>query len=171
MFDAKNVKYMSMRIKRIWRFLASTVLGLLGFSSCEWLGIGLTMYGEPHADFKAIGTVKDEAGKPVEGIRVAVQQHRHYENSESVIYDQNDWYDNDTLFTDSNGKYELVRSVFSVPNRVTIVFEDIDGEENGGEFEKTEANPKVTQTKKGDKNWYGGAFQAEADVVMHKEKQ
>ena len=159
---------MSMRIKRIWRFLASTALGLLGFSSCEWLGIGLCMYGEPHADFKAIGTVTDSAGKPVEGIRVAVQQHRHYENSDSVIYDQNDWYDNDTLFTDSNGKYELVRSVFDAPNRVTIVFEDIDGEEHGGEFEKAEANPKVTQTKKGDKSWYGGAFQVEADARLKK---
>ena len=157
-----------MKLNRIWKFLASTALGLLGFSSCEWLGIGVCMYGEPHADFKAIGTVTDNAGKPVEGIRVAVQQHRHYENSDSVIYDQNDWYDNDTIFTDSNGKYELVRSVFSAPNRVTVVFEDIDGEENGGEFEKAEANPKVTQTKKGDKNWYGGAFQAEADVRLKK---
>ena len=157
-----------MKLNRIWKFLASTALGLLGFSSCEWLGIGVCMYGEPHADFKAIGTVTDNAGKPVEGIRVAVQQHRHYENSDSVIYDQNDWYDNDTIFTDSNGKYELMRSVFSSPNRVTVVFEDIDGEENGGEFEKAEANPKVTQTKKGDKNWYGGAFQAEADVRLKK---
>ena len=168
MFDAKNVKDMSKRINRIWRFLASTALGLLGFSSCEWLGIGVCMYGEPHADFKAIGTVTDSTGKPVEGIRVAVRQHRHYENSDSVIYDQNDWYDNDTLFTDSNGKYELMRSVFSAPNRVTIVFEDIDGEENGGEFEKAEANPKVTQTKKGDKSWYGGAFQVEADARLKK---
>ena len=157
-----------MKLNRIWKFLASTALGLLGFSSCEWLGIGVCMYGEPHADFKAIGTVTDNAGKPVEGIRVAVQQHRHYENSDSVIYDQNDWYDNDTIFTDSNGKYELVRSVFSAPNRVTVVFEDIDGEENGGEFEKAEANPKVTQTKKGDKNWYSGAFQAEADARLKK---
>jgi len=168
MFDAKNVKDMRKSINRIWRFLASTALGLLGFSSCEWLGIGVCMYGEPHADFKAIGTVTDNAGKPVEGIRVAVQQHRHYEDSDSVFYDQNDWYDNDTLFTDSNGKYELMRSVFSAPNRVTIVFEDIDGEENGGEFEKAEVNPKVTQTKKGDKSWYSGAFQAEADVRLKK---
>ena len=159
---------MDMKGNRVFKFLATTILGLLGFSSCSWLGIGLCMYGEPHADFKAIGTVTDNAGKPVEGIRVAVQQHRHYENSESVIYDENDWYDNDTVFTDTNGQYELVRSVFSAPNRVTVVFEDIDGEENGGEFEKVEANPKVTQTKKGDKEWYGGAFQVEADVRLNK---
>lgn len=159
---------MNAKGKNILRSLAATALGLLGFSSCNWLGIGVCMYGEPHADFKAIGSVTDQSGKPIEGIRVAVQQHRHYENSESVIYDQNDWYDNDTLFTDSEGKYELVRNVFSAPNKVTIVFEDVDGEGNGGEFEKAEANPKLTQTKKGDKSWYGGAFEAKADVVLKK---
>ena len=159
---------MNSKGKSVFKSLAAAALGLLGFSSCGWLGIGVCMYGEPHADFKAIGSVTDQSGKPIEGIRVAVQQHRHYENSESVIYDQNDWYDNDTLFTDSEGKYELVRSVFSAPNMVTIVFEDIDGEENGGEFEKAEANPKLTQTKKGDKSWYGGAFEAKADAVLKK---
>ena len=159
---------MNGKVKSIFRSLAATALGLLGFSSCSWLGIGVCMYGEPHADFKAIGTVTDKAGKPIEGIRVAVQQHRHYENSESVIYDQNDWYDDDTLFTDVNGQYELVRSVFDAPNRVTVFFEDIDGEENGGEFAKAEANPKVVQTKKGDKSWYGGAFQVEADAKLNK---
>jgi len=161
---------MYMKVKSIFKYLATTMLGLLGFSSCSWLGIGVCMYGEPHADFKAIGTVTDTDGKPVEGIRVAVQQHRHYENSETVIYDQNDWYDNDTVFTDSNGKYEMVRSVFSVPNKVTVVFEDVDGEEHGGEFAKAEANPKVIQTGKGDKEWYGGAFQVEADARLERKK-
>lgn len=159
---------MNGKIKSIFRSLAATALGLLGFSSCSWLGIGVCMYGEPHADFKAIGTVKDNVGNPVEGIQVAIKQHRHYENTSSVIYDQNDWYDADTVFTDSSGSYELTRSVFSEPHNVTVVFEDIDGEENGGEFEKAEANPKVTQTKKGDKSWYGGAFETRADVVLKK---
>ena len=163
-----------MKGKGVFKTLAAALLAVLGFASCENAidviddGGGLCMYGQPHADFKAVGTVKDKSGKPIEGIRVAVQQHRHYENSESVIYDQNDWYDNDTLFTDVNGQYELVRSVFDAPNRVTVVFEDIDGEENGGEFAKAEANPKVVQTKKGDNSWYNGAFEAKADVKMNK---
>lgn len=157
-----------MNTKSFFRFLASTVLGLLGFSSCGWLGIGVLMYGEPHADFKAIGKVTDEAGKPVEGIQVAVRQHWHYENTSSVIYDQNDWFESDTVFTDSSGSYELTRSVFSAPNDVTVSFEDIDGEENGGEFEKAEANPEVKRTKKGDRNWYSGAFESRADVKLKK---
>ncbi len=70
-----------MKGKSIFKFLATTVLGLLGFSSCSWLGIGLCMYGEPHADFKVLGTVRNEDGKPIEGIRVAIRGHRHYENT------------------------------------------------------------------------------------------
>lgn len=168
MFVAKNVRKMNMKGKNFFRYLAATMLSLLGFSSCSWLGIGLCMYGQPNADFKAIGKVTDTAGKPIEGIRVAVTQHRHYENTESVIYDQNDRYDSDTVYTDVNGDYELVRSVFDAPNTVNIVFEDIDGEEHGGEFEKAEANPKLTQTKKGDRNWYMGAFEAKADATLKK---
>ena len=155
-------------IKSIWRHLAAAVLGLLGFASCDIIGFGLAMYGEPHADFKALGTVSDETGKPVEGIRVAIRQHRHYENTSDVIYDQNDWYENDTLYTDSNGAYELSKTIFDKPKDVRIVFEDIDGAENGGEFEPAEATPEIKRTKKGDKSWYGGAFEVKADVTLKK---
>lgn len=159
---------MKHRITRIWKQLAAAILGLLGFSSCERIGWGLCMYGEPHADFKAQGTVTDERGKPIEGIRVAVRQHRHYQNSAGVIYDQNDWYDNDTLYTDDKGAYQLIRTVFDAPTDVTIVFEDIDGAENGGEYASAEATPEVTRTKKGDNSWYGGAFEVQADAKLKK---
>ena len=155
-------------INHIWRQLAAVVLGLLGFSSCDKIGWGLCMYGEPHADFKAIGTVSDENGNPIEGIRVAIHQHRHYQNTADVIYDQNDWYEHDTLYTDDKGAYLLTRSVFESPNNVTVVFEDIDGDGNGGEFTSAEATPKVIRSKKGDKNWYGGAFVVQADVRLKK---
>ena len=155
-------------ISHIWRQLAAVLLGLLGFSSCARIGWGLDMYGAPNADFKARGTVSDENGKPIEGIRVAIQQHRHYDNTPGVIYDQNDWYENDTLYTDDKGTYLLTRSVFASPDDVKIVFEDIDGEENGGEYASAEAAPAITRTKKGDNSWYGGAFEVQADVKLRK---
>ncbi len=157
-------------INNIWKHLAAAVLGLLGFASCDITGSGLIMYGEPHADFKALGTVSDEAGNPIEGIRVAISLHRHYDNTPDVIYDPNDWYENDTLFTDDKGAYLLDHSVFSAPDDVTIVFEDVDGEEHGGEFLSETVKTGVTRTKKGDKNWYGGAFEAKADVTLKKQR-
>ena len=155
-------------MKRFLKYLASMILGLLGFASCELIGFGLCMYGSPHGDFKALGTVTDEEGQPIEGIRIAVTKHDHYENSESVIYDQNDWYHHDTLYTDSKGEYLLQQNVFSAPQEVTIVFEDIDGEKNGGEFESAQTVRKVERTKDGDGEWYNGAYEVETNVTLKK---
>ena len=122
-----------------------------------------------HYDLRAYNDLRpDETGKPVEGVRVAIRQHRHYDNTPDVIFGQNDWYENDTLYTDSNGAYELSKTIFDKPKDVRIVFEDIDGAENGGEFESAEAAPEIKQTKKGDKSWYGGAFEVQADVTLKK---
>ena len=154
-------------LNHIWRRLSAVILGVLGFSSCSRIGWNVDMYGVPNADFKALGIVTDENGKPIEGIRVAIQQHRHYENSSSVIYDQNDWYEHDTLYTDDKGVYQLIRSVFEGPDDVKIVFEDVDGEENGGEYTSAEATPEVRRTGNGD-GWYGGAFEVQADAKLKK---
>ena len=138
-------------------------LGLLGFASCEKAtdiygnGDIICMYGQPHADFKAVGTVKDKSGKPVEGIRVAVRL------TVPSSYEQKD-----TVYTDSKGEYLLDTQIFSGPSSVRIVFEDIDGAANGGEFEKAEATPDIKQTKKGDNAWYNGAFESKADIKMNK---
>ena len=37
-----------------------------------------------------------------------------------------------------------------------------------GEFEPAEATPEIKRTKKGDKSWYGGAFEVQADVTLKK---
>lgn len=159
---------MRTRMKHLWETLAAGILALLGFASCSRIGWGLDMYGEPHADFKALGSVTDEDGKPVEGIRVAIRRHTHYENTPGVIYDQNDWYHDDTLYTDDKGAYLLSGTIFTVPNDVTLVFEDIDGEEHGGEYASAEATPEVKRTKKADGAWYEGAYEVQADVKLKK---
>ena len=152
---------MNMKTKNARSFVLA-ILGLLGFASCDGvIDIGgiKCMYGQPHADFKALGSVKDEAGKPVEGIRVSIAQKGLYTAERDA---------NDTVYTDAKGAFLVSKSVFSGPESVSIVFEDVDGVENGGEFRTTEANPDVVQTKKGDKAWYGGAFEVKADVKMKK---
>ena len=163
MFDAKNVRMMNMKGKNIIRSLAAAALGLLGFSSCEKAldaygnGEILCMYGQPYAEFKALGTVKNEAGKPVEGIRVAVRQ---------TLRGHSEYVD-DTVYTDSKGAYLLSNKPFNGPDYVRIVFEDVDGDANGGEFEKAEAKPAIKKTKEGT-GWFTGAYEVKADVVMKK---
>ena len=51
-----------------WKWLLGGVLTLLGFSGCEELGIMRCEYGQPLADYKLIGDVKDTKGNPIKGI-------------------------------------------------------------------------------------------------------
>ncbi len=160
---------MRQKARSFLHLLLGALLGLLGFSSCFHIIDGPVEYGQPHIDFKASGKVTDASGKGIEGIRVAVRQHLHFANSSSVIYDQNDRDFNDTLYTDSSGQYLLDRSAFSRPDDVTVVFEDIDGEEHGGQFAPKTVTPEIRQTKNGDKHWYGGTYTVEADVTLDKQ--
>jgi hypothetical protein len=52
---------------------------------------------------------------------------------------------------------------------VTISFDDVDGEENGGEFVSTEVTPEAKRTKDGDSTGsYQGAFEFLAVVQLKK---
>ena len=143
--------------------LVAVALGMLGFASCAEIADDdpskedICMYGEPSATYKVLGTVSDESGSPVEGIRVAIE-------SKYSSYSQYD-----TLYTDSSGKYLFNRGERGLwPDKVVVVFEDIDGEENGGEFESAEATPELKKVKEGDGSWYIGMLEAQADVTLKK---
>ena len=150
-------------MKQIWKYLAAGIMGLLGFASC---GKSLVddhddsaMYGPPpYADYKVMGTVSDEDGKPIKGIRV------------SVLLKYSPWSKDveEKLYSDDKGAFQLTRTVDDLPP-VTISFEDVDGVENGGEFVSTEVTPKRNRTKDGDgKGSYQGAFEVQADVQLKK---
>ncbi len=49
-----------------------------------------------------------------------------------------------------------------------VTDEDVDGQENGGEFHKVAVEVPVFKVKEGDGNWYDGAYEAGANVTMHK---
>jgi len=121
------------------------------------------MYGQPSADYKLVGDVKDQKGNPIEGIRVVVAP-----RPESV-------YDNDTLYSDRNGHFEKERLIYSWPDDlkdVKVVFTDVDGVENGS-FKTKEllrSSLEVKQTGKADGDWYDGAFTVKADAVLEEDR-
>jgi putative lipoprotein (rSAM/lipoprotein system) len=160
-YDAtSDLIHMKNGMKQIWQYLAASIMGLLGFPSCDEIDNILKpppMYGQPYADFKALGTVRDEDGNPVKGIQVTVRQNWRYTKPAE-----------NKLFTDTEGTFQLIRQVFDEPESITVTFEDVDGEENGGDFASAEVSPEITHTKKGDHDFYGGAFEARADVQLKK---
>lgn len=92
--------------------ILTRLFALFGFSLTCVACYG-TMYDEYNPQFLVSGRVVDGDGKPIEGIEVS----------------SNKW-----TMTDSEGRFRLGVS------HTTIRIEDVDGEENGGEFEPRELN-------------------------------
>ena len=122
------------------------LLAILGvFNSCRQP----EEYGTPHADYELKGIVTDkETSKPLKNIQI-------------VSY-------SDTLYTDAEGKY----SFYNMMPEFHLKVEDIDGEENGGEFETQEMDIKLTkadQVEKG-KGWYEGKYVKTQNIELETKK-
>jgi len=132
------------------------LMALLGFGAVSCVEIGEDVAGEygcPHVNFSLRARVVDEAGEPIAGIMVRV-----------------DWIEE---YTDEEGEVSVNDSVFT-GSQYMVRFEDVDGVENGGEFESLTLDiaEKVEQTADGSGSWYDGAFKAElGDVTMILKKE
>jgi putative lipoprotein (rSAM/lipoprotein system) len=133
--------------KIIIKFFDKIILLLLGFSgiaytSCEY---GAVEYGVPHGQYEFKGVITDkETSNPIQNIQVV----RQY---------------GDTIYADAEGKFAFPKagSNFYMGSEFHLKVEDIDGEENGGDFETQEMDIKFTkadQVEKGDGSWYEGKF-------------
>ena len=144
-----------MLIGKVIKWLCVAVLGVMGFSACsdDPMG-GAAAYGSPTADYKYMGTVTDEAGNPIEGINVIM--------SGNIL-----GMPNVQLKTESyNGeKSNFSTGIFSTADThiATIDFVDVDGEENGGEFEEhikdAYACHETNKIEEGDGSWYSGGYE------------
>ena len=113
------------------------------------------MYGTPHVEFSLSARVIDEAGNPIQGIEVRTKSGQPF--------------DHNTGIADYLGNIEAVSGSMWPDEQYEVVFLDVDGEYNGGEFESLELDisGKVKQTKKGDGDWYQGTYKAElGDVTL-----
>ena len=133
------------------------LLGLLGFTACDENGGtgGLVCeYGTPTVDFTVKGRVTDTQGKPIKGIVVSSK----------------DVYGLDAV-TGEDGHF-ATKTIPAVGIHGTLLFTDIDGVENGGEFETLTVDINTlpeTKVAEGDGGWYGGEYEVTADVKL-KEK-
>ena len=160
---------MKTKINTWAKALYALLMTILGFSACDEIIEARVEYGQPHADYKLIGDVKSQDGTPIKGIRVVFNPQDNALAHPSYVLD--------TLYSDSNGKFSKERLKYDWPddlNNATITFEDIDGSDNGGEFETVSLQNgsfSVEQVKKGDGNWYHGEFLITANAVMTGKKQ
>ena len=146
-------------MKRLIYFL----LSLLGFTAQGCDGIDnpfddpVAMYGCPYANFTLSARVVTEEGEPIKDIIL-----RNSDNN-SIL--------NVNVSSDQDGNILIKDSIFppSLVEKMEIVFEDVDGEANGGEFATVEMDisDKVEQVAEGDGDWYFGGYKADlGDVVL-----
>ena len=154
-------------MKKKWYRIAnsslSALLVLLGFEACTGMENGGEEYGTPTVDFHVVGQVTDAEGKPIEGIRVTTRGY----------YDFNDGTMEQTTYTDKEGRYATkeVKSIGIDPG-MKVVFEDVDGEANGGLFAADSVSSDAMakeKVKKGDGNWYEGEYELTANAKLKPE--
>ena len=73
------------------------------------------------------------------------------------------------MTTDENGKATDKISIFGITHPIRVVFEDTDGDLNGGTFAKDSMDFTPVQTKQGDKHWYSGEYTISGTKKMKKE--
>ena len=120
---------MKVRFNRWYNTLLTALLSLLGYgcsseNSMEMYGSPILMYGVPSAEYKISGTVTDEGGKAVEGIKTSVKQVTNYEGKPITFAI-------DSVLTDANGHYDMTSTHFPQSPEIKLIVEDVDGDTNG----------------------------------------
>ena len=142
-------------VKIVWvmRRLLYLLLGALGFTACSDNSINSMMceYGTPTVQFTVKGRVTDADGKPIKGI----------------VISSKDVYGLDAV-TGEDGHF-ATQKIEAIGIHGTLLFTDIDGAENGGEFETQTVDLDTlpeTKVAEGDGDWYMGEYEVTADVKL-----
>ncbi len=99
------MKKISSSLSTLLSIITSSIISLLGFTSCNDDKNNVLMYGCPYGDFEVKGTVTDNEGKPVKDAQVITRPTSM--NYEEAHYD--DYHNGDTTYTDASGKYSISR--------------------------------------------------------------
>ena len=151
-------------LKKLLSVFGPSLIGALGFTSCDLPFIPRAEYGTPNCDFKMDITVQDEAGNPLKNIKVTPVLIPGRKQDGSEIREELR-----TVTTDENGKATDKISIFGITHQIRVVFEDTDGDLNGGTFAKDSMDFTPVQTKQGDKHWYSGEYTISGTKKMKKE--
>lgn len=108
----------------------------------------LCEYGVPHATFEVKGKVTDSEGNPLNGIEVYADG----------------MYDPAKAYTDEDGEFALVQDGWFPSDQVELCFDDVDGEDNGGDFGKQKKVIPLVHVEEGE-GWDEGKYEAE-DVTV-----
>ena len=118
--------------------------------------VGCEEKHEPYYVLYVVGTVVDEAGEPIQGI------HAYPEGGDFAGREG---------YTNYEGKFGG-HAYLAPRNQWTMIFEDVDGDYNGGEFERLtiDISQKVTAPIAPDEWGYSGSGYVELGTIVLKKK-
>ena len=146
------------------------LLALLGIGGCQMeeedINGGMeVMYGVPTVAYSVKGKVTDGNGKALEGIQVTIQS-RHYGNDHY-------WYSDiiTPVASDADGKWAADRGAMPT-DTIQVLFTDIDGAANGGEFatDSVRVPVKIEQDPNNTDFWNFGSARVDVPTVKLKKK-
>ena len=155
---------MKVKIYHWYNALLTTLLTMLGYGCSsddpmDMYGVPVE-YGTPNAQYVFKGLVSEENGTPVQGIKTTLKR----------IYPPYYVVPIDSVLTDASGQYQIgFRGMVGQEDK--LIFEDIDGEANGGEFRSDTIDVAGLDNEKveeGDGHWYAGKFEIKANVKLKK---
>ena len=150
---------MKTKLSNAAQWILTAIISLLGFSGCSKEEPMVCMYGTPTADYKAEGSVTDEEGNPIEGIKVKVELRGYYNNP------------SETKSVYSGGDGQFITPQYRNQEIISLTAIDIDGGNNGGEFEDKTINLqgiKPTLDKSNADGWYQGVKTYNVDIQLTK---
>lgn len=156
---------MKVRFNRWYNAVLTALLALLGYESCEsseeyGVPIDILEYGVPSAKFQIKGQVTDEAGTPIQGIKMSLRKTLTHSGEFGV----------DSVQTDVSGKFLLTEMGY-IGIDSKLIAEDVDGESNGGEFQSDTLDidfEKAVLVEEGDGNMKGGTYETYQDIKLKK---
>ena len=118
---------MKVKFNRWYHTVLTALLAMLGVS-CDGLDShDVVMYGAPVHHFNIYGTITDQAGNPIEGIKTSLKQVTKSDDFTVVS-------GLDSMQTNKMGLYKFLYTQTLILKDVKLIVEDIDGEDNGGKF-------------------------------------
>lgn len=144
-------------MKRLIYFL----MALLGFGSVGCESGAMVEYGVPTVTYEVKARVVDSEGNPIKGIEVIISQKEDFNPKWGRVFETTTQEDG----TLANSRTHGMMGGFKLYIRLT----DVDGEENGGEFEELVQSINVNHLNKIEEGegWYAGCYEVRfGDIVL-----
>lgn len=149
------MKRVYLSLKSVLSAGAATLMGWLGFSSCDNVVTGMAMYGTPTVKYQMKVKVVDQENKAIEGLEVGLAE------------------DNDRELTNKEG-IAVIKGTYTGfyrDHQVTLQVKDIDGDKNGvvTNAQTTEQITKDDFKIKGKGEWDNGTVIKDINLKVERE--